>query len=758
MFNAPLKMKTPFPYTAFDKFVLRTPLLSFQFYQKLTANHQVPDEFLQEAFNDHMIQEAIFLASPTLYFELKKWIDGELEQKKQQRVKLSLLKYLSRMSSRCTPFGLFAGCTLGQFSERTKLVLDKRHKHQRFTRPDMNYLVALSQDLAKKEHIKQQLVYFPNSSLYLVGEQLRYIEYFYVESRRQHHIVEIDNSIYLQKILNHASKGATLHELANKLIDDTVTLEEAYGFLDELLESQVLTSALEPSVSGPPFINQMLNVLQQLKDCEGEVEFLTEISKRFSILDRQLGNDSKQYLQLNTFLKEQQTSFELKYLFQTDLEVKTQTCELDKNYLTQIKKALVLFNKITPTSSENNLSRFREAFYERYEEREMPLCSVLDVETGIGYLQNTGSGDINPLVDNLLLPPTENILAERDLKLNKVYSALLNKLIAANKTNQMTITLVESDFGELPTNWDDMPDTLSAMVELVQEHDGIKIQISGCGGSSAANLLARFCHGESNITPFAKSIIAKEKQLEPDKILAEIVHLPEARVGNILMRPSFREYEIPYLAQSILPKENQLSLEDLFISARGKHLYLLSKKHNKEVLPRLTNAHNYSANSLPIYHFLSDLQTQNLRGSIGFNFGPLDALFDFFPRVEYDNLILQEAKWRVKKEEITALVRLKSNAKELRIAVQKLRKTRQLPQYVLLADGDNELLINLENSTSVLMLLETVKNRNEFVLKEFLHHQGGVVSSNGAYYTNQVVVSFFKGKKANQKKKAHGTT
>lgn len=263
-----------FPYTAFDEFVLRAPILPLQFFVELTSGDEVSDKDLKNAFQDPVIQEAIFLASPTLFFELQKWINGDLDSKKAARVTISLLKYLSRMSSRCTPFGLFAGCATGNFSETTNLPIGAPTQHRRFTRPDMNYLVALSQDFAKKEHIKSQLTYFPNSSLYSIGDQLRYIEYFYVESRRQHHIVEIDHSPYLEKVLQLASEGASLKALAEQLMDETISAEEAYGFLDELLESQVLTSNLEPSVSGPPFVEQMLTVLSSLQACEAEISFL----------------------------------------------------------------------------------------------------------------------------------------------------------------------------------------------------------------------------------------------------------------------------------------------------------------------------------------------------------------------------------------------------------------------------------------------------------------------------------------------------
>ena len=739
--------KTVFPYRAFEQFVLRTPLLPVQFYLRLTSKSDISDRSIKEVYTNAIIKEAIFLASPTLYFELEKWVKGDLEQKKEQRVKLSLLKYISRMCSRCTPFGLFAGCTVGSLSENTILEIGNPKEHRRFTRPDMNYLVALAQDLAKEKHIKKQLIYFPNSSLYRVGEKLRYIEYFYVDSRRQHHIVEIDDSTYLQKVLSSASRGASLQRMAEQLIDNTISPEDAYEFLDELLESQVLTSNLEPSVSGPPFVEQILKILESLKGCDSEIKFLKEISKRFETLDGKLGNNPNFYLELSSFLKELPTNFELKYLFQTDLEPQSNTCILSKNHVSQIKKALKLFNQITPFTEENNLSQFRDSFYERYEDREMPLAHVLDVETGIGYIQNMGSGDLNPLIDDLVIPQEVQPFQERKTKLNRVNQILLSKLIKAQKEKEKIIHLQESDFKDLPENWNDLPNTLSTLVRLVRENDEDKICISGSGGSSGANLLGRFCHEKSNLTPLAKNIIAKEKEMEVDKILAEIVHLPEARVGNILMRPNFREFEIPYLAESILPIENRLPIEDLYLSIRENRVFLRSKKLNKEVVPRLTNAHNFASNSLPIYHFLADLQTQGLRNGIYFSFGPIDEMVDFLPRVEYENLILKEARWRFHKTEFEKFLHIKAQKKQLMEKFRIFKREKDLPQFVLLVDGDNELLINLKNYTSVLMLLETIKNRFQFILKEFLHHQDGVVYSDKGYFTNQVMVAFYNDKK-----------
>ena len=90
-----------------------------------------------------------------------------------------------------------------------------------------------------------------------------------------------------------------------------------------------------------------------------------------------------------------------------------------------------------------------------------------------------------------------------------------------------------------------------------------------------------------------KNIAKKEEALYKDYILAEITHLPEARIGNIVRRPTLREYEIPFLAQSVLSADYQISAEDLFISVKNNRIVLRSGKLNKEVKPYLTNAHNY---------------------------------------------------------------------------------------------------------------------------------------------------------------------
>ena len=119
-------------YLPFEKFILRTPLLSLDFFKNLTSAEIISDQQLIDTCKNEIIREAIFLASPSFSAQIERWINGEItDVEKKIKLKHSILKYLSRMSSRCTPYGLFAGCSVGNFSDQTQIILDNPTNHQR---------------------------------------------------------------------------------------------------------------------------------------------------------------------------------------------------------------------------------------------------------------------------------------------------------------------------------------------------------------------------------------------------------------------------------------------------------------------------------------------------------------------------------------------------------------------------------------------------------------------------------------------------
>jgi hypothetical protein len=69
-------------------------------------------------------------------------------------------------------------------------------------------------ELSKIGEIRNKLRFFPNSSIYKVGEKLRYVEYYYEENRRLHDIVAVEWSVYLDKVIKNSKNGLKLQKLS----------------------------------------------------------------------------------------------------------------------------------------------------------------------------------------------------------------------------------------------------------------------------------------------------------------------------------------------------------------------------------------------------------------------------------------------------------------------------------------------------------------------------------------------------------------
>ncbi len=733
------------PYEPFDKIVLRTPLKSFSYLQHFFSGSDLNIDSLKKELQDPVLKEAIFLASPDLYEQLNAWLNGKAFIKKDlNRLLYSITKYLSRLSSRCTPFGLFAGVSVGSFSDENKIVIRDISKYKRKLRLDMNYTVALAIHLSNIPEIKKQIRFYPNTSKYISGSQLRYVEYKYNNARRTHHIAAVDNSEYLQKVLNKAESGAFISDLANMLVDDEIAFEEAEYFINELIENQILISELEPSVSGEDLLVQTINVLEKL---EGVSEIISKLNEIKSDIDKinsfPIGINIKKYFDLVEKIKTLEVEFHLKFLFQVDMTKPDNKVSVSNEIPNDILKALNIFNRISSKPGETNLTKFKDAFYERYEDAEVPLLQALDTETGIGYLDNqSGAGIPSPLIDDLALPSrTGNSYI---LNWNSYNSFILQKYLNAIKNNDSEIEITDAEIEKYTQepDWSDLPKTMSAMIQLFKEDQEELIYIKSCGGSSAANLLGRFAHTDEAINDFIQEIADFEQNVESDKILAEIVHLPESRTGNVLLRPIIRKYEIPYLAKSNLGEEYQVNPDDLLISVKRNRLVLRSKKLNKEIIPHLSNAHNFSYDALPVYQFLCDLQTHNLRGAIGFYWGALQNEFEYLPRVRYRNIIFSFSEWRIKKENFEKITKLE-NSDSLHQEFQKWRNSLNIPAWVSLIDGDNKLTLNLDNALCIKTLISLVKKRLSFILTEFyLNNENAIIKNNNGIYANEFIFAF----------------
>ncbi|MDM1557386.1 MULTISPECIES: lantibiotic dehydratase family protein [Chryseobacterium] len=711
-----------FPYQFFEEYIVRTPIFSSKKFLEEVNKDEISDEELRNKFADHSIfMEALYLASPDLHQEIIRWFNGDkqLSQKEHQKLKHTLLKYYSRMSTRCTPFGLFSGVGLGKFSE----VCESNKSHVdhfqtdyliRDTKLDMYFLVSLAQYLVKNQEIRNKLLFYPNNTIYRVGTKIRYIEYQYLGGKRDYIISSAPLSEELQYVLEFSKQGKTIKELTEVLITDEILQEEALGFIDELIDNQVLISEIEPNVSGGDFLDIVISVLQRLE--VKETSILISIKNKLHELDQNIGNSISVYAEIEKLIMSFGIEYEQKYLFQTDLYRKDKLT-LSPHWKKELKRAFSFLNRIRLVRKNSRLEKFKKIFNERFQDEEIALQYVLDSEIGIDYKQNTSLKGIHPYLEDIILPGFERY-KNINIELNPFQKVLNEKLQDALLEDQYTLELQEDDLQGLDEQWNDLADTISFFAEIVSDKDKEKLFLHSSTGSSAANPLGRFCSEKSEIHKLTKRIADKEEFLNPDYILAEVIHLPEARIGNVVRRPTIRNYEIPYMAQSILTEENQIPVDDLYISLQNNRFVVRSKRLNKEVRPYLTNAHNYFHNTLPVYHFLSDLYSQEIRGGLHFDWGGLKDIYKFLPRVEYHNIILAKASWKISYKD---LIFLESLDKEpFLYELKSWRNKRKIPTWIQWVEVDNTLTLNLENYDMAKLFIQAVKKKKIITIEEFL--------------------------------------
>jgi hypothetical protein len=723
-------------YAVFPSFIFRTPALPLSCLRKILYN----EEEYRDILLNKPVQEAIYMASLDLYHELEKYNQKQtFATKDVKRLKNTCIKYLSRMAARCTPFGSFAGCSTGSMGDKTEIMLHENRKNVRY---DMSFLYLLAHIISNNEQVRWKIKYHTNNSIYELYNKYRYIEISETPRGRTHRIASVDKSVYLDMILSLATDGAYLNDMVNALTDSGIERETASAYMLEIAGSRLILSELELSVIGEDYFQKIIDTIESFDDENEEMIKLKNVLGFLKNLDINNVVLPVAHSQIVDKIESIGLKYAGKNLFQLDL-YKESEAVLSRDVIKEIQSTLSFLNRINPPWNNQDIIDFKNAFTAKYEEREIPLSIALDTEIGLGYPVNRQSSDTSPFLFGFQLPRKEN--TERSVTINKTHTVLLNKLVECLSDDRKEIVLKDEDFESKPEKWDDLPSTIAVFFQLLEAEPHPLISINNIGGTSGANLLARFSHLHPDIEQLIKKITHKEQELERDAVLAEISYLSDARMGNISARPNIRDYEIVYLSSSKIPKEKQIPVSDLMLSVRNGQLLLRSKSLNRSIIPRLTTAHNFRNTTIPVYRFLCDMQHQSGRTGLHFSWGTLSESFAYLPRVRYRNTILSPAKWKIKQEELKRFVDIKEE-QQLLVEINDWRIRKKMPQFVLQIEQDNQLFVDWESAASIFAFFSTVKNRKTIELSEFLFSDSPTIVQdiNGDAYINEFIVPFYK--------------
>lgn len=746
--------------SAFEKFVYRIPFLPYQQGASPRTLEEM-DDYLIHFLRRDSFREALFIASPDFFQEAETFLrePAAFNPRRLAKFRETTMKYIMRMTTRATPFGLFSGCGTGVFSDKTALVPDGYQPFDRHVRLDMGLLSSFAEYMLADRELRKALLYFPNNTLYRNGEQLRYIEYRYDEEGRSYNLASATTNEYVEKILDKVLEGSTIEQLSNALLDDDITYEEAEDFVQEMIDAQLLISELEPQITGVDYNSQLMGILKDKLTAGGWPEQVTAFLTKSAALLQEIADKCKEILAASTYsesaykdiielAQQLDLRYPVKHYIQVDCSVRdTLAGSLNKSILNEVVKGTKNYLKLCLYSSSNIMQRFRTKFADAYEGRFVKLSEALDPEMGIGYgLISNDLLDITPFVDDI---PIAGRGSSENMELHwrsKLHTLLLRRVIAGKGAE---IELTDKELEELNYDEEGVPATFNAFVSVYFDKEGKHlINFHHVGASTATGLMGRFGRiGEFG--SLIKDICAYEEAYFDDCAVAEINHLPDSRTGNIMLREAFRSFEISYFSKPGKPAYSKIGLDDLYIGIKDNRLILYARSLGKEVVPRLSNAQNFNKDPLPIYRFLCDYQDNRGNGylTMVMDVGPLAQLLEHIPRIRYRNFIYWPATWYIQVEEIKRLFALPQE--ELRNKVLAFLNAKGVPACFCLSYGEGDLLIDTSNPFMVDFFISEIRDMQRVTLKESLlaAATSTVVANEKGHYAHELIIPFKKEKK-----------
>lgn len=691
----------------------------------------------EEVISSKFFLEALYLASPLLHEQYVKNINQPIPP--SQRA--SLYKYFVRMSYRSTPFGTFAGVNFAKVGNTTEIEFVDNKSYCKHTKLDNHLLNAFVDKLLADPLVQREVIWKPNNTIIRKHNELRFIEWRTTNGVRSYHLSRVQNNDSLEAILSLASNGATSNQLISLLETSGIEQTEAAEFIQEVIENKLLLSDIDIAITADDPAQSLIRSLEKYESCKKNSATLRSIIYQLKTLDDQgPGTSVEDYKKAVEALNDLNVT-DLRFTFQCDLRKPTIKATISEFVLEEIKQAIYFLAAIKNKGNSTNITRFKEAFVKRYEEQEVSILEVLDSESGIGYPPSQYSfNDNTPLLDGLTSLNTDTFV---EYKLHPWQIRLLQAYESATRNNLKEIVINPNDLGIRMDDVkpSDFPISFYSMVQILIKRGQTTnyiIDYIGSDGPSALNLLGRFGQVDDQIAQLSKECADKERDLLRDALLAEIVHVPGSRIGNVISRPAFRDYEIPILATASVPASNVIPLTDIYVSVRNNRIILRSKQFKKEIIPRNSNAHSYHRETIPYYHFLCDVQFDNSASKLTWDWGILNN-FTFLPRVKFGNTILAKARWVINKE--TIRFNTANSKKENQNLIKDWCLKNQIPPTIVLVEGDNKLLLNLNDEFAIPIICNALVKMGKVILEEsYLENHDVIACGPEGPYASELII------------------
>lgn len=718
-------------YLCCDKFMVRVPSLPLETFWKFN-NFKFPMyEYINQNDNiNSFVKESILLSSETLYDSL---INFPSTKKKIKNLNDGLLKYMIRMSTRPTPFGLFSGVALGEFSDKTKIIVNQ-NSCIKDVRVDTYWLNHIIHDLEKDINIVSNLNVKFNSICYVSGDRLKN-PYFsnHGDIEKMGDSIGKNNILYtdLIKLIKENTRNFISYNGLKEVIKNVYqgVPEDVIDYtLMQLIENEYLMTDLRI----PAYCDDTLkHVIDVLKTSKCTSEHLICMEELYDLLKKYLITDDKLSALKNIY-------FYMKNIYKTKnyLEVNKGLClsenYLDNNIKNRLQNFINDFSLLSVESSEYSvLNKFKGAFSEEYGLNvEVPLTEVID-SNGFNGLE---------LIEN------EYQISDREAMIKRIID---NKIMLSIMNGKEEVKLSIDDFKNIPARKENHRsckscDMVFNIINQKCNSDSDYKLILGCnaGTSKAGKMFQRFYNVfDNNLINEYNEIYSKEIELTNDDYI--IVEAREAatmgRINNVINRYRNHEY---YLALSCVNKDDgkEILMDDLCIGLdQDRNLYIKCVSKNKKCKIIKDNVLNTNLNSkiLGLLEAISYGYEDSIVKRVSYLY---KNKYVYIPRIIFDEVILSLKSWNFNDNDFNL-----SNYEDFKKSFYQIKKDYNIDNYIYFYEGDNKLLLDLNKEQHVEIIYKAIKKNRILNLSEtFIRNPDELIVEdlNKEKYISEFVFSF----------------
>ncbi|MGW6793883.1 lantibiotic dehydratase [Streptomyces chartreusis] len=702
-------------YQVLDRMLVRAPLLPAEAYLSLGGEEAtrpwVADgsrsamdtaELLPQ---DPRVRRALAVGSNDLFEALER---AEANGGLTPTLRAKLLRYLIRMSTRPTPYGLFAGVGLARWGPGTDLALSAAAPVIQ-TRPDMEWLLSLVFALEAQPEIRRHLRFCAHSGAFCRAGRV-----FLTERAPGGTTIKAGPGVSLRagravrRALALTRTPIAYDELVARLLTTPgATPEKVRRLIDQLWEQTVLLTDLRPPLTvGSPvhYVLDRLSTIPAAKETHTALRRVLEAMESWSGLATERGPAAyRDLLALAGAVHDGSSVTPV----QVDMALPLAGQMINKAVGEEAVRAAELLLTLSPwPAGPPYLDAYRQSFEHRYGEgREVPLLELIHPDFGLGPPGFHGQGALPAGIDETAFARRQRTL--RDLALDALRDG--RQVVRLTDETLARLRTCSPEQAVFPPSVDI---ALFVAARSPSALDAGEFQIivgPNLGATAAGRNLGRFARllGPEAETVLRQAAEAEEREA-PDRLWAELSYLPhQLRSANVAVRPLVRGHELALGATAGGPPERVIPVADLTVSVRDGRFRLWWPAGGKEVLPCAGHMLN-SFQAPAVCRFLDELSQAGVAQFSGFDWGPA-ADFPFLPRVERGRIVLAPAQWRLD-DELPA-----GTPEEFTRELRGWQHRWRVPRHVYLTEGDNRLLLDLRDHAQVEQL-RTVHGRGQGAL------------------------------------------